>query len=319
MRTNQTLRNLILISIFAYLLIGCSKEDETKGPTPDPFVKELVDEVNADTLEKNVQWLQDMGTRFALADNRKEVAKKIKERFIQYGCTNTTLDSFFITKSYSGIVYNTWQYNVVATIEGIEYPDSICIMGGHYDSIIQNSVALNTAPGANDNASGVAAALEVARVINKNEFTPKTTLKFIAFGAEELGLFGSYDYATKLYNDQKKVKMMLNNDMIAYWPLTESGMRVNIIDYPNSIDLRLSAEKACELYTTIQTYNNNRYQAYSDSYPFFLKGYEAIFFISNADDPNYHTLNDIVGYCNFNFCREVTNISCALIIENNML
>ena len=73
-------------------------------------------------------------------------------------------------------------------------------------------------PGANDNASGVAAALELARVMRKNNFSPRNTIEFIAFGAEELGLYGSKAYAAQANGSSKKIKMMLNNDMIAYEP-----------------------------------------------------------------------------------------------------
>ncbi len=316
MHAKRSVKYFVIFFALASILFSCYKEDDKKE-IPDPFIKGFVDEINADSIKKNVQWFQDMGSRFALNDNHKLVALKIKDRFIQYGYHNTTLDSFYIIKTYMNVSYGSWQYNVVATIEGEDHPDSLCIMGGHYDSIIRNIEAFTSAPGANDNASGIAAALEVARVINKSGFKPRNSINFIAFSAEELGLLGSIDYAKKAYHAQKKIKLMLNNDMIAYWPKGNNSMRVNIIDYPNSTDLRLEAEKACQLYTTLGTNNDNTYQARSDSYPFYSYGYKAIFFITDADDPNYHTTNDIVSNCNFIFCREVTKVSCALLIEKN--
>ena len=316
MKAKIHIKYVAIFFALSSLLFSCSKE-EMIIEQPDPYITGFVNEINSDSIEKNVQWLEDMGSRFALANNRKEVATSIKNRFIQYGYTNTILDSFYITKTYMSVIYNTWQYNVIATLEGTENPDSICIIGGHYDSITWSSNDFSNAPGANDNASGTAATLEVSRVIRKKEFSPKTTIQFIAFGAEELGLLGSYDYANKTYNSQKKIKMMLNNDMLAYWPANQKNMRVNILDYPNSTKLRLNAEKACQLYTTLETNNDNKYQAASDSYPFYLKGYKAVFFFTDAKDPNYHSTNDLVSNCNFEYCREITKVSCALLIESN--
>ena len=106
--------------------------------------------------------------------------------------------------------------------------------------------------------------------------------------------------------------------MIAYWPTNTEPMIVNIIDYPTvSTNIRLDAEKVCQLYTSLETNNDNTYYRSSDSYPFFLNGYKAIFFITNASDPNYHTTNDLVSNCNFNFCKEVTKISGALLVNCN--
>jgi leucyl aminopeptidase len=290
-------------------------------PTPNPAIAAFISEIRADSLQSYVQWMQNMGTRFALADNRREVAMNIRNRFIEFGYPDTKLDSFFITKVFRGATYNTWQYNVVATLEGEFHPDSICIIGGHYDCITSSSLPFNylfSAPGANDNASGVAAALEVARVMHTKNFKPNITIKFIAFAAEEIGLLGSYDYAIKASNTGAKVKMMLNNDMIAYHPGSDpASWVVNILDYPNSTTLRKKAQQYFALYTPIRTNNDNTYQDYSDSAPFALYGFKAIFFITNADDPNYHTLNDLTSACNFNFCREVVKVNCALLIAGN--
>ena len=54
-----------------------------------------------------------------------------------------------------------------------------------------------------------------------------------------------------------------------------------------------------------------------DSYNFFLRGYPALFLISFSSTPHYHTLQDVIGNCNFNYCREVTKLSCAILLEQN--
>jgi hypothetical protein len=111
---------------------------------------------------------------------------------------------------------------------------------------------------------------------------------------------------------------MLNNDMIAYEPGTDAlAWNVIIKDYDNSHDLRKEAENLCLKFTSLSYTYDNTYNQQSDSYPFFLQGYKALFFFSNIMDPQYHSLNDISGNCNFGYCSEIVKISCALLVYNN--
>ena len=98
--------------------------------------------------------------------------------------------------------------NVIGTLEGLEPDQGIVYIGGHYDSV---SVAV----GANDDASGVAATLEAARVLGTKGHRTKATLKFIAFGSEETGLDGSYWYVVANLDEvTAKGIGMINLDMI---------------------------------------------------------------------------------------------------------
>ncbi len=191
-------------------------------------------------------------------------------------------------------------------------------MGGHYDDILSTS-DLTVVPGANDNASGTAAVLEVARVMKKNKYKPKSTIMFIAFGAEEIGLLGSSGFCDHILNGfSERVRFMLNSDMIAYEASSSAAdWFVNIIDYDNSHSLRHEAEAICDKYTVLNYTNDNTYNRQSDSYPFFTNGYKALFFFSGDADPNYHSLNDVVSNCNFGYCTEVVKLQCALLADKN--
>jgi hypothetical protein len=311
-----SLYTLILL-LMIFLLTNCTKEDTEKIRKEELTLK-MVNGINADSLEAYVIWLQNMGTRFALSENRREVAIVIKKRFIQMGYPNATLDSFMINKTYRDVVYEQWQYNVIASIGGTEYPDSLCIIGGHYDNILSTGDPFTIVPGANDNASGVAAAMEIARVLKRYSFRPKNTIMFIAFGSEEIGLWGSRDYAVSPDGFSQKIRFMLNNDMIAYEPDTNfETWRVNIIDYDNSHDLRTDAEEICTKFTMLDFFNDNTHNKQSDSYPFSINGYKSLFFHSTKPDPNIHSLNDLAENCNFEYCREIVKISCALLADKN--
>lgn len=282
---------------------------------------DLIEDVNADSLESYVTWMQNMGTRFCLSDNRREVAVKIRDKFRSFGYAAAYLDSFLLERAYRDIDYSLWQYNVIARLNGEQYPDSVSVMGAHYDSILGGSESdpFSAAPGAHDNASGVAAALEVARVMKENDFSPDGSIEFVAFAAEELGLYGSWDYVDKASDSQMKIKMMLNNDMIAYEPSTNMNeWKVNVLNYVNSLNLPDIASRLAAKYTVLDTYTDNTYNKYSDSYQFSIYGYPALFFFKDADDPNYHSLNDIVDNCNFAYCREIVIISAAMLVEKNI-
>jgi leucyl aminopeptidase len=234
------------------------------------------------------------------------------------GYSDTKIDSFQIIKTYNSVNYDQWQYNVIATLEGNLSSDSVSIMGGHYDNILGTGDPFTIVPGANDNASGVAAALEVARVMKKNNYIPENTIRFIAFGSEELGLIGSNAYAADVAASNAKIKFMLNNDMIAYEPDNDkANWSVDIMDYTNSEFLMTEAEQLCSKYTVLKYFNDNTHNKQSDSYPFFTNGYKALFFFAQKIDPNYHSLNDLASNCNFEYCREIVKISCAILVDKN--
>jgi len=321
------LRSLHVVFIISLIIItlSCSKNEDTvpgftaTKPGADPFVAAFITDITADTLSTYTAWLQNMQPRFMLSANRRNVAVSIKNKFIQLGITNTVLDSFYITNYYKDTTYHTWQYNVIATIQGNLYPDSLFIVGAHYDAILNPpGNPWISSPGADDDGSGVASLLEIGRVIRKRNFVPKSTIHLIAFGAEELNMDGSNDYTTKAMLGSKKIKWMLNNDMISFenHP-NQADWKVNLMDYANSAALRVSAENYVSMYTDLGKAHDTTANKEGDSYNFFLKGYKALFFISSASTPYYHQMTDVIGNCNFPYCREVTKVSCAMLVDQN--
>jgi len=183
----------------------------------NPVILEVVNEINSDSIRATIQHLQDFGTRFLLKDNRKEIATWIANKFISYGFTDVVVDSFLCYVNWSGIFVDTlWQYNIVATLTGQSAPDEIYVVGGHYDAIVLAS--LDTTPGADDNGSGTAATMEIARAMKQINYQPESTIKFCLFAAEELGLYGSKYQAMKAHQTGEDVRFMLNMDMIANNP-----------------------------------------------------------------------------------------------------
>jgi hypothetical protein len=288
-------------------------------PVQDSVITSIVTKVNADSVKYIIQSLQNFQTRYLKATNRFTIANWIKDRFVSYGFTDVKLDSFMCTNTYGGTA-TTLQVNVVATLPGTDYSDQIYIVGGHYDSFSSGN-PLTSAPGADDNASGTAAVLETARTIMASGFQPKASLRFIAFAAEELMLYGDSGceyYAEKAFNSGMNIKLMINADMISYTskPLAES--RVSINYYTGHTNLLNLAKEVTSQFTSITPVNGSLNQ-YSDSYPFYQKGYPAVYFEENDFSPFYHTVNDVITNYNMPYCTEVIKAVGATLLKKLLM
>jgi leucyl aminopeptidase len=107
------------------------------------------------------------------------------------------------------------QKSVVMTIPGTTRPDEVIVIGGHLDSIAPGRMSA-TAPGADDDASGVSTLTEVARVLLAKDFRPERTIKFMAYAAEEVGLRGSLSIARDFKKNKVNVVGALQLDMTNY-------------------------------------------------------------------------------------------------------
>lgn len=117
--------------------------------------------------------------------------------------------------TYDNFTYNsTTVKNVIITKTGTVHPDEYVIICGHYDSFY-GTTSTNRSVGANDNASGVAAIMEVARILK--DVPTEYSIKFIHFTGEEQGLLGSKNYVTNVVNTttpKMKIKLVFNLDQI---------------------------------------------------------------------------------------------------------
>jgi leucyl aminopeptidase len=125
------------------------------------------------------------------------------------------------------------QPSVILTIQGSELPNEIVVLGGHLDSI-SNSGTGNSmqAPGADDDASGIASLTEVLRIAMAGGWKPKRTVKFMGYAAEEVGLRGSAAIASSFKSQGKNVVGVLQLDMTDYRGSSPYHMQL-ISDYSN--------------------------------------------------------------------------------------
>jgi hypothetical protein len=172
------------------------------GPTfsADLDAGQVADQVSVDSYRAYLEndLYAHAGDERAYGPKHDLAQKRIRELFESFGLT-TSLDPFV----YNGATY----YNVVAVHPGVTRPREIYIVGAHYDSVAG-------APGAVDNASGVAGVLEAARAMSQYLF--ESTVVFIAFDREEQRWKGSEAYARD--HAQEDIRGMIALDMIAYQP-----------------------------------------------------------------------------------------------------
>ncbi len=191
----------------------------------DQRIYQIIEDVSAERIESDIRTLAGFGTRNTFSDTVSETRgigaarRWIKSEFdnISSQCDNC-LDVFYqkdfvTTEDSDRVPHDAWVVNVVAVQKGSKYPNRYIIMSGDIDS--RNSDGSDfegDAPGANDNASGMAGAIEAARVLSKYDF--ESSIVYVGLSGEEQGLFGGQGLAQYAKDNNWEIIGVLNNDMI---------------------------------------------------------------------------------------------------------
>ncbi|MBU4190177.1 MAG: M20/M25/M40 family metallo-hydrolase, partial [Candidatus Thermoplasmatota archaeon] len=264
--------------------------------------------VSEENLKNTVQTLQDFDTRYVFSENCSLSAEWIYNKFFEYGLW-TEYDYF----EYE----NQTLKNVVGTLNGTS--DNVCIISAHYDSINSKDEIKSTddpnvsAPGADDDGSGVSAVLECARIMSQYRFN--ATIKFVAFSCEELGLIGSRYYAESMKNNDEKIIGDIQLDMIGY-----GNNSVDIVTNPESVWIAEIMENVSIDYEGGLNVNKviNSDLKYSDHASFWNNGYSAVCLIENATpgetNPYFHSKNDTIDKLNFTLIKKTTQLCIATLV-----
>ena len=178
-------------------------------------------------------------------------------------------------------------YNIIGTLSGRVRPEDVIVIGAHYDAIAETRQAF--AAGAEDNASGTAAMLEMARIIAA--WPPAATVVFVAFGGEEQGLYGSRQYARQIRDTRETVKAVLTMDMIAWSSDKDPDVLIETARHANFMAENLQA--AALRYTNLRVLKTFNYWG-SDHVPFLDQQMPAVLVIENdyQSYPWYHHSGD---------------------------
>ncbi len=204
----------------ALLLLTISLSGQT-----DTRIYDIISAVSAERIEKDITTLVNFGTRHTLSDTVSQTKgigaarRWIKSEFekISAACENCLEVSYqkdLVKKGTNArIVKDVWVVNVLAVKRGTKYPNRYIIMSGDIDSRVTDPADFTSiSPGANDNATGMAGAIEAARVLSKYDF--ESSILFVGLSGEEQGLFGGQGLAAHAKEKGWDIAGIINNDMI---------------------------------------------------------------------------------------------------------
>lgn len=303
------------------LLIACASLSGALRAQSPGDLQNILNQISADSVYATVQDLQNFGSRFAASsgngDGNRDVSEYIAHRLENYGIS-TEIDSFYMSGTAVYMWISEWFYNVRGVLPASNpIDDSLVIVGAHLDAIAFSEYgAFADAPGADDNASGVAVMLELARIIHANNLQFRRDIHFMAFDAEEYGLWGSYYDADKRNEAGEKIALMMNNDMVSYQP--DNNWRLLLRWYDNAVDVLNRAIAICEQYTnmvplTLPDSENVERAQRSDSYAYYEYGYRATYASEYSFSTSYHTDHDVTDSCNYPYLAEVARYNMAML------
>lgn len=277
---------------------------------PDPMIQSMMEQVSSTAVYQYDGDLSGMwpvmigGSPYTIATRHTNSGTPIQKATQYVGEHFADLGLPVEYHQWSGSTYP----NVIATIPGLSNPDEIYIVSAHLDDMPSGP----TAPGADDNASGVVAALIAADIFSQYQWD--CTLRFGIWTGEEQGLNGSHAYAQRAYNNGENIAGVLNLDMIA-WNTPNSARDIDI-HATSSIPATLV--QAQLFVDVIDAYNlnlipqiNPNGTGASDHASFWQYGYPAILGIEDFGDfnPYYHTTNDLLNNMDLDYFTEFVRAS----------
>lgn len=254
-------------------------------------VNSAIAKVSADNIKAHIQVLENYGTRHHMTAKAQTAVQDLRTKWQGLITASGRTDVSVRVENH----VETPMPSLVFTINGTTSPADFIIVGAHMDSITDN---MNNAPGADDDASGIATITEMIRVLLNVNYKPSKTVEFMAFAAEEVGLVGSWEIAQNYAFNNKNVVSYVQFDMTNY-----KGSPKDIYlttDSYNSNDLNLFLIELMEHYnktgTHAFTYGNTICDyGCSDHFSWAENGYSAAFPFEasfSQYNPNIHTTTD---------------------------
>ncbi|MFF4270249.1 M28 family metallopeptidase [Streptomyces sp. NPDC001536] len=335
-----------------------SRPPATAQP-PSRELRALLREIDPDRIEATVRKLVSFGTRHTLSAQddpargigaaRDWLLAELRSYAEASGGRMTAELQSYVQEPGPRIPTPTRITNVVATLRGSVTPERIYVVSGHYDSRVTDVMdATSDAPGADDDASGVAVALELARVMAKRR--PAATIVFAAVAGEEQGLFGSAYMAQRFKAAGADVQGMFTNDIVGS-PTADDGTEdpYTIRLFAEGVPSSETAEQAAtrrsvggendsatrQLARFVRdvadndatgmnvrvVYRRDRYRRGGDHIPFLERAYPAARFTEPAEDfAHQHQdvrvedgkqYGDLPEFCDFAFIARVARVNGA--------
>ena len=334
---------LILAALIAFR--GFSAAQVPSGSI-DPAIQKIVDSISEDRMAAHMRKLESFGTRNTLSvssDPHRGIAgarRWLVDEFKSYSPRlQVRADTYHVKKQGTRFFRDADVVNIVAVLPGTSEPERQVMISAHYDSIhtvrdapppgspdpgeINGAKSADEpfAPGVSDDASGVAAVLELARVMSQQEFP--VTIVFAAFDAEEDGLFGANLYAAKARAENQRLEAVLNNDIIGS-EVTGDGRsesRRVLVFSPDPSDspsrgvarfVKEIGERYVPSMKADLVFREDRFARGGDHTAFTSRGFAAVRLTSAAERlENEHTANDTFANASVPYAARVARINAA--------
>ncbi|MCB0447258.1 MAG: M28 family peptidase [Gelidibacter sp.] len=276
-------------------------------------INDLINKVSLDSLVKTVnEFSGEVPTvvngntvtiSSRISNNNDVAADYIKQKFQQF-------DNLTITDQ----VYSANGRNIIATQIGKTNPNDIYIVCAHYDSV--------TSYCADDNASGTATVLEIARILSAQCLD--NTIVYALWDEEENGLLGANYYATQASNNSANILGVLNIDMMAHDGNNDNNFDIDVLPIANSIAMK------DDLLNVLSTHGFNLVvnvvnpgTEYSDHSRFWNNGYSAVLvgesWATSDRTPHYHLPTDRIQYFNLPYYHELAKFIFAYMVTKGGL
>lgn len=331
----------------------------SQKPKPDPTIAKMLKDVSAARIEADIRKLVSFGTRNTLSeqDNPTRGIGAARDWLfsefekISAACGNclTVEKQSFTQPKAARIPEPTVLTNVFATLKGTTDPDRIYVVSGHYDSMCTSPTdAKCDAPGANDDASGTAAVVEMARIMSKQKYD--ATIIFMAVPGEEQGLLGARYFAVQAAEKKMNIEAMFTNDIVGGVttnknspdrnkvrvfaegvPSNETEQQANTrrsVGGENDSPARQLAryiKETADIYSpkfgVMMIYRRDRYGRGGDHIPFLENGFAAVRFTEPNEDYNHQHQNvrtengqfygDTPEFVDFGYVANVVKVNSA--------
>ncbi|NDG84093.1 MAG: M20/M25/M40 family metallo-hydrolase [Proteobacteria bacterium] len=262
-------------------------------------------------VQETVKGLSSNRNRYYRSQYGVESAKWIANRFKELSANRSDVKVELFSHSFE-------QPSVIATIPGQgPHQNEVVVIGGHEDSINQSAWGSRdmVAPGADDNATGVATVLEVFRVMIQTNFKPDRTLMFMTYAGEEVGLLGSQDIANRFRNQKKAVVAVMQLDMTGF---PGAGDQVVFMTDFVSPELTRFTQGLMDAYVKVRWSTDQCGYACSDHASWTKAGFPSVMPFEatmSTDNKDIHTTRDLLSKLDFNHGQAFVRLGLSFMAE----
>lgn len=295
------MRILLPAMVLLFLVFSVSVKAQS------PAIQLIVDAVNIDSLTWRLERLSGMepvdvgnGEETILSRHKFQPGNALAAEWLQLEFTRMGYTP-------SVQVFGSTGANILAVKTGLVHPERKVVICAHYDSMPGGT----TAPGADDDGSGVCAVMEAARLMADHDF--ENTVVFALWDEEEQGLIGSAYYTSAAVGNDEEILAAVQMDAIGYDGNGDGLMRIHTRPVANSIAIKDSALMVNTTYgLDLPIIVNNPGATYSDHASFWSEGYGAILVIEDFDNdpnPHYHTASDRLEFMDLAYWQGLTKLA----------